>query len=134
MSFDITDYLEIQRLMHQFNLRFDDGDADGFADLFAPDGVLESASAGASATPEARRAKVADASARRPAYRHFTTNVVIEPDGDERARATSCWLYMELHDGTIVTRGIGTYTDEIVKSDGRWLFFRRTATATASAA
>jgi hypothetical protein len=127
--FAITDFLEIQRLMHTFNLRFDEGDADGFAALFTEDGVLD-ASNGVCATQDERRAKVLGAHSR-PPHRHFTTNVVVDPDPDDpsRARGTACYIYMENVDGETVTRSIGTYTDELRKQDGRWLFHHRVARA-----
>jgi uncharacterized protein (TIGR02246 family) len=126
-TFDFSDYLEIQRLMHTFNLSFDAGDANTFAGLFSPDGVLVSRS-GTCVTAEERRQKVLE-SAARPPHRHFTTNAMIEPDPADplRASATACFIYMELDPDRVETRSMGTYRDELVKHDGRWLFQRREA-------
>lgn len=128
-TFTIEDYLEIQRLMFSFNVRFDEGDADGFSALFTEDGHLNAGS-GPCPTDEDRRAKVID-SRSRPPHRHFTTNVIVDPDESDpnRARSYGHFIYMELIDGTYVTKSIGTYKDELVKQDGRWLFRRRTATS-----
>jgi hypothetical protein len=128
-KFDVSDYLEIQRLMFSFNVRFDEGDADGFAALFTEDGFLDAGS-GPCPTDEERRAKVIG-SRSRPPHRHFTTNVIIDPDPSDpnRARSYAHFIYMEVVDGTTETRSIGTYNDELVKQDGRWLFQRRKATS-----
>jgi hypothetical protein len=121
-AFEVADYLEIQRLMYSFNVLFDEGDGDGLAALFTEDGLLDGAS-GACVTQEERRKKVID-SRSRPPHRHFTTNVIIDPDPADptRASAFACFIYMELGANGIETRSIGTYTDELVKQDGRWLF------------
>jgi hypothetical protein len=128
-QFSITDFLEIQRLMFSFNARFDDGDPDGFAALFTEDGFLDAGS-GPCPTDEDRRAKVID-SRSRPPHRHYTTNVLIDPDENDpsKARSYGHYIYMELIDGTIQTKSFGTYKDELVKQDGRWLFKHRKATA-----
>jgi hypothetical protein len=127
-SFSISDLLEIQRLAAEFNLRFDEGDPDRFNELFAPDGVLVSRTGGVTAAD--RSEKVLD-SRSRPPHRHFTTNHVIDPDpqNSSQARGLACWIYVELVDGNVRTNSVGTYTDEYVKHDGRWLFKSREAVA-----
>jgi hypothetical protein len=129
----VSDLIEVEQLIREFNLRFDAGDAVGFADLFTEDGVLEAGS-GRCATHAELRAKIIDSTSR-PPHRHFTTNTVIRPvPGDpSHAYATSTWIYMEQREGRIETRGFGTYTDELVKRDGRWLFQHRIAASTAFA-
>jgi hypothetical protein len=123
----VEDYLAIQRLMFEFNLRFDAGDADGFADLFSADGVLVNASATHRAREERRRF-VLD-SAARPPHQHFTTNIVISRDSDDPSRATavSCWVYIQDNNGSPQVRS-GNYTDQFILTGDGWRFLRREAT------
>ncbi|HEX4518320.1 MAG TPA: nuclear transport factor 2 family protein [Gaiellaceae bacterium] len=132
-TFEVSDFLEIQTLMYQFNQRYDEGDADGVVALFTPDGV--SGSRGKTRDHDAIRTHVKD-SKTRPPHLHFTTNVVIEPvSGDPlRARARSCFIYMSMEGGGAETKSFGTYADELVKQDGRWLFKERMAAAVEAAA
>jgi hypothetical protein len=125
-TFEISDYLEIQTLLHQFNLKFDEGDGDGVAGLFTADGAISSGDKVRDSLEEIK-AYVLDA-AKRQTHRHFTTNIVIDPvPGDPlRANAQACFIYMTFNAGGPTTQSFGTYSDQLVKQDGRWFFERRT--------
>ena len=57
--------------------------------------------------------------------RHVNTNIRIEPLDEDRVRAHSLWnLVVTTADGTYIDRS-GTYEDELVSRDGRWLIARR---------
>lgn len=59
--------------------------------------------------------------------RHVVTNVIVDIDGD-RATSSSHWSW-ELYDDEThrwTTASTGSYDDELRRTDGRWLFVRRT--------
>jgi len=57
--------------------------------------------------------------------RHVNTNIRIEPLEDGRLVTHSLWnLVVTTADGTYIDR-CGTYEDELVRRDGRWLIARR---------
>ncbi len=59
--------------------------------------------------------------------RHYSTNVIVEPVGDGRARATSYVLaFTGPAFGSLVPT-TGRYEDDFVRHDGRWLIHRRHA-------
>jgi uncharacterized protein (TIGR02246 family) len=124
-AFDASSQLAIQQLLHRFNLAFDEGDAEGVAELFVDGGAVVSGNK--VRDREAIKAWVADAAARE-AHRHFTTNVFIQPvPGDpRRATAQACFLYVTFDDRGPAIQSFGTYSDELVEQEGRWLFLRRT--------
>ncbi len=52
---------------------------------------------------------------------HHVTNVVIKLNGD-RATAFSTWMTVQNSEQGPKVGSAGSYTDDLVKQDGRWLF------------
>jgi len=136
-----ADYAEDRALIEDLQARylfaFDFGDPEGYANTFAPDGVLnfgwgdivgreaiaqfiedgrESTLQARANTPEGERPRIG---------RHIINNIVVKVDGDT-ATAQAYWTHMtsdETGYGTVDF--FGHYEDEMVKIDGDWYFSRR---------
>lgn len=127
----------IADLMGRYFFAMDWHDADGYAACFTEDGVLDYAGGvieGRDAIREGAKqfhAAIGDIFKREdgsPALlRHVLDQMVIELDGDT---ATTKAFWWEMTDGgpgrTPALQSYGTFVDEVVKSDGQWLFKRRT--------
>jgi len=130
----------IEDLQARYLFAFDWGDAEGYANTFAEDGILnfgwgefkgrqairgfmEPGDGGTGgdgqsrpSTPDGERPRVG---------RHIISNIVVKVDGD-RATGRAYWTHM-----TTGPTGYGTvdffghYEDEMVKVNGEWLFSRR---------
>lgn len=113
----------------------DDGDADGIAALFAPDGVLQRSGGAALQGCEAIRASYAARPADR-ITRHLVTNTVVDLDGNT-AHARSCvLLWSGSSDDSDSPFGrtaqqrqlIGEFDDLLQQqADGAWRITRRIA-------
>ena len=135
MSYE-RDRAEIADLMARYLFAMDYHDADAYAECFAEDGVLDYAMG----TLEGREAIRAEAMVfrdkiaevfrdwqGRPAkLRHLVQQKAIRIDGD-RAWNTGLWWEMTNGgpEGSVATPSFGTYEDELVRIDERWLFKRR---------
>ena len=130
------DRAEIADLMARYLFAMDYMDADAYAACFTEDGVLDYAG-GVSEGREAIRAEARvfkDAIARiftdwqgNPAkLRHLVQHKAIRVEGD-RAWNTGLWWEMTNGgpEGALKAASFGTYEDELVRLDGRWLFKRR---------
>lgn len=138
---EAADRAAIVELQNRYVLAMDFFDADGYAAVFAEDGVLDWARGEvvgrdairefmASGTYDLRTlnfvpAETPDGREWPSTVRHLVTNQVIEIDGD-RARAISYWMnYGNNADRRkIEWLSFGSWDDELVKIDGRWLFKR----------
>ena len=131
-----SDRAEIEDLMARYLFAMDYHDADAYAECFAEDGVLDYAM-GTLEGREALRAEArvfADKIAEvfkdwqgNPAkLRHLVQHKAIRIEGD-RAWNTGLWWEMTNGgpEGSVATPSFGTYEDELVRVDGRWLFRRR---------
>jgi 3-phenylpropionate/cinnamic acid dioxygenase small subunit len=107
--------------------RVDGGRFDELVDLFAPDGVLEVEGEPAHHGREAIRAFVTGtghdlaAGTGAPRIRHHVSNVVVELDGSDRARARCYFL-------AVTDRGVdhwGRYRDELGRDGDVWRFLHR---------
>lgn len=136
MSGYARDRAEIADLMARYLFAMDYHDADAYAECFADDGVLDYAMG----TIEGREAIRAEALVfrdkiaevfkdwrGRPAkLRHLVQHKALRIAGD-RAWHTGLWWEMTNGgpEGSLATPSFGTYEDELVRVDGRWLFKRR---------
>ena len=127
----------IEDLQARYLFAFDWGDAEGYANTFAEDGILnygggefkgrqairkfmepgdDRGEQRGSSTPEGERPRVG---------RHIISNIVVKVDGD-KATGRAYWTHM-----TTGPTGYGTvdffghYEDDMVKVNGEWLFARR---------
>jgi uncharacterized protein (TIGR02246 family) len=136
MSKHARDRAEIADLMARYLFAMDYHDADAYAECFAEDGVLDYAM-GTLVGREAIRAearvfkdKIAevfkDWQGNPAKLRHLVQHKAIRIDGD-RAWNTGLWWEMTNGgpEGSLATPSFGTYEDELVRIEGRWLFKRR---------
>jgi ketosteroid isomerase-like protein len=125
------DYFAIQNLIYRYCDRIDRGDFAGIAQLFAhaeihvpalPAPVRGVAAIEAMYTQFTRLYPETGT----PRTRHVTSNVIIEPDGTDAARAQS---YVLVHQATDVLplQPIigGRYYDRFAKTEGAWRFTER---------
>lgn len=131
------DRARIEDLQARYLFAFDWGDAEGYANTFTEDGVLNygggvltgrAAIADFIASGQQRRDEARanpPPGERPPVGRHIISNIVVDIDGD-KARGVAYWTHM-----TSDATGYGTvdffghYEDEMVKVDGQWLFSER---------
>jgi uncharacterized protein (TIGR02246 family) len=130
------DRAEIADLMARYLFAMDYHDAHAYAECFAEDGVLDYAM-GTLIGREAIRAeamvfreKIAevfkDWQGNPAKLRHLVHQKALEIDGD-RAHHVGLWWEMTNGgpEGRPATPSFGTYDDELVRIEGRWLFKRR---------
>lgn len=132
-----VDRAAIEQLEAEYLFAMDWGDAESYADLFAPDGVLEWARGRAVGPVEIReevkrfKALIAqvygrDVDGKPVVLRHFVTNPAIFIHGD-RAKGRIYWFEIANNGPghTPVIGSFGHYEDEMRKVDGRWKFVSR---------
>ena len=124
------DKVEVMNLIADYAFRLDTADLDGYVANFAPDGVFDS-TGGRFEGRDAIRAYVGNLLGDRRAgtsstLRHVMGIPFIQSGGQgegERCRAeTYVMIPGGTEDGQIRVQMVGTYTDDIVKVDGRWRF------------
>jgi uncharacterized protein (TIGR02246 family) len=117
------DVTAIQQLYARFCNTLDDGEADGFADCFAPD-----ASFGGVGKPlvghDAFRKFAVDLVGKN--IRHVATGIYVEGDGDEAVGRA----YLVAYRGTQPAKllATGRYRDRIRRVEGSWRFAERVFT------
>jgi hypothetical protein len=137
MSSYAEDRAAIEQLEAEYLFALDWGDAESYASLFAPDGVLEWARGRAVGPKEifkemkSYKAVVAqvygdDGTGRPVVLRHFISNQAIYVDGD-RARGRIYWFEMANNgpNQSPVVGSYGHYEDEMRRVDGQWKFMSR---------
>ena len=123
------DYVEIQNLYALYNHCSDEGDGEGYADCFTPDGELRLLSM--DIVVSGREAlvayKLADKAARPDTYRrHWNASLHLAMTAPDRVTGRA---YYAGYDGTPgetpQMSACGVYADLIEKHDGQWRFARR---------
>ena len=131
----------IRRLIREYGKRFDAGDLQGYANLFATDGewiggfgavkgraqIAPFMQKNMSTPNPAVEGAAAAAAPPRPGPRgvHLMTNEIIEVHGD-RATVWSKWTYMSRSaDNKPVPVLTGHYDDIVVRENGEWKFLKR---------
>ena len=125
----IEDRLAIQSLYARYCACFDLGDVDGWVNCFTEDGVFKGATdnhgrAQLKAFIEGRIKARAENPNRN--VQHWNANLIVE-GGDGRAKGM-CYIMLvgeSVATGQTVFTVRGTYTDDLVKTDGTWRFSRR---------
>lgn len=120
------DRLAIQSLYARYCASFDLGDADGWVNCFAEDGVFKSAqelkgSAQLRGFVDARLKARADAPNKN--VQHWNANLIVEGDG-VKAKGM-CYIMLvgqSVADKQMVFPVQGTYSDDLVKVNGQWKF------------
>lgn len=127
----------IEDLQARYMFAFDFGDPEGYANTFAPDGVLDYGGGeikGRKAIAEFianGRKRIEETRAKTPAGerpsvgRHVINNIVITING-KKAHGVAYWSHMTSGpDGRGGVDFFGHYEDDLVKVNGQWLFARR---------
>jgi uncharacterized protein (TIGR02246 family) len=126
------DRAAIHHLLVAYGRTLDARDFDGFAALFASDGVYVAGGGGAkplsgAEAGEAMRRTFAENALgfAEPNY-HLFFNETVDFVGPDRARARSQSLYMVPGEGGVPQAAMmAQYDDELVREGGRWKFARR---------
>jgi hypothetical protein len=122
---DATDRIEITELLHRHQIYIDLADADGYAELYAPDGAYESPFGSATGrTDIAKMFRNLRASGFTANKRHFTGPIMIDVGQDQATALSYWWVADYAHEHTTVF-ATGTYEDELQKVDGVWTIARR---------
>ncbi|MBY8856834.1 nuclear transport factor 2 family protein [Nocardia sp. CA2R105] len=127
---DEADYRRIERLILMYPYYLDDGRFDDMGKLFADADVYIGSELAASKDPAAVaalwRRYVRIHSNGTPRTHHIATNIIVDEEGPERARAHSYILVVQ-HAAGFPLQPItaGDYLDRFAKSDGTWRFIER---------
>lgn len=127
-------YTEIERFYARQMRLLDEGDADGWAQTFARDGVFRSPVrpapvTGRASIRDAARATMDDLSARQIVRRHWMGMLQVEPRPDGSAYANSYAQVIETpRGGQPALRMSTTCADILVRDGGQWVVQERTVT------
>lgn len=119
---DLAEKDAIRELMAEYCFRLDNDRFADMAALFTADGTWDTAfgkgtgHAGIEALVRRLRGTTP-----RPRAIHHVTNIVIRLDGDT-ATCFSNWMTVQNSDEGPKIGSAGSYSDDIVKQDGKWLF------------
>jgi hypothetical protein len=119
------DRLAVAELIARYNWTIDTRDVDAFVEVFHEDGAFDGNQVHAGR--EALRAFAAGMAVAPGAQglQHWTTNLVIEGEGDE-IRARSYMVGPKITaDGPIVLALLGHYDDYVSRRAGEWRFSKR---------
>lgn len=119
------DRLAILDLYGSYARRFDGGDAQGWAALFAPNGTFVIGDQAVIEGRDALAAFVRRQQERSPGVRHFVSNITLAPDS-EGVLGTAAVLVLRLVPTEVRILNVGGYEDLIVSTDAGWRFQRRT--------
>ena len=124
------DRAQIHHLLVDYGRTLDARDFDGFAALFARDGVYVAGGgrsvSGAQAGVAMRRTFAENALGFAEPNYHLFFNETVEFSGPDRASASSQSLYMAPDEGGAPRAAMmAQYDDQLVREGGRWKFARR---------
>jgi hypothetical protein len=123
------DKLAIIELMALYAWSYDTSDVQGFAQTFTPDGVIEIFGKEAARGREALPAFLDTAYAMRKdnGWQHLTNHHVFQAYDGKSCTVYSYYLMPEsdTSGGNVHLRAMGYYVSHCVKTDGRWLFAKR---------
>lgn len=124
------DRLDIMDLVARYASTLDAGDLDGYANNFAPDGVLFGRQFGREAIREyvaqlMKEGRAGPLPNGDVAYRHYAQSVTIDAESETRARVHSYLLWVFMGEDPPV-KAAAEYVDEVEKIDGTWYFKSRT--------
>lgn len=124
------DYIAIQNLLFSYPYLLDSGDFDGVGELFRHAAVHSGGALMADKDPGAVSAAFRDwvitYADGTPRTRHFLANVIIRPDGADRAIVSSYVMVFQQTEALPLQPVIGgDYRDVVEKVDGEWRFVER---------
>jgi uncharacterized protein (TIGR02246 family) len=125
----VEDRAEVMDLVARYAECVDTADVDGYAALFLPDGVVEHSAGSVKGRDDirawvsglAKDGRIGPGSQ----LKHVLALPVIRGDGERCTARTYVMIPRMMESGDISTRLMGTYKDDIVKQDGRWLIEKR---------
>lgn len=124
------DYFAIQNLVFRYPYHLDRGELSAMAELFAHADIYLTAGAAIRSDPAAVEAafreflQIYDDGT--PRTRHITSNLIIEPAGQDRATASSyVMVFQQTADFALQPIIGGDYHDRFEKVDGVWRFAER---------
>jgi uncharacterized protein (TIGR02246 family) len=126
----LEDQLAIQRIIVDYAARLDAQDFDGYADLFAREGVWRNGDTVRRGREEIKAMLVGlfgnppAGFVNRESY-HLVSNPQVEVDGDRATARSRHLLLMRGEDGAPVPELAGLYEDAFIREDGQWKILRR---------
>ena len=116
----------IREVMAEYCFRLDNDRFADMAALFTEDGTWDTAFGKGTgrAEVEALVRRLRQPGTARPRAIHHCTNVVIKVEGTT-AKCFSNWVTVQNSEHGPKIGSAGSYTDDMVKQDGRWLFLYR---------
>jgi uncharacterized protein (TIGR02246 family) len=113
----------IREVMAEYCFRLDNDRFADMAALFTEDGTWDTAFGKGTGRDgvEALVRRLRQSSTARPRVIHHCTNIVIKLDGPS-AKAFSNWVTVQNSEQGPKIGSAGSYTDDLVMQDGRWLF------------
>jgi uncharacterized protein (TIGR02246 family) len=121
----VEDRLDIMDLLVRYAWAMDARDADGFAAVFAPQGVWSPSTGtggtGPEAIREAFRSRIQAQSPNR-LLRHLAGPPIIQGDAQRCSVRSLCQVVEQTPDGSCAIRQVAEYHDTCVNLDGRWRF------------
>jgi uncharacterized protein (TIGR02246 family) len=127
VSVSAEDRFAIYDLLARYSRALDTADYDGYAALFAPDGICEIAGDEYVGREDiAAYIKRLTGVETWAGFRHHNSQILFEA-GDGNRCKVSCYstIMVKHRDGTIENRLQGYYRDDLVKIDGLWYFAAR---------
>jgi uncharacterized protein (TIGR02246 family) len=125
----VEDRLEVTDLVARYAECVDTGDVEGYAALFSPDGVVEYSGGSVQGRDDIKawvdRLAKEGRIGKESGVKHVLGLPVIRGDGERATVRTYVVIPRLMPTGVISTRFVGTYKDEAVKQDGRWLIAKR---------
>jgi SnoaL-like domain len=123
MPSELEEKDSIREIMAEYCFHLDNDRFADMAALFTEDGTWDTAFGKATGRPaiEALVQQIRQSGTSRPRAIHQVTNIVIKLDG-ARATAFSNWVVVQNSDQGPKIGSAGSYTDDLVKQDRRWLF------------
>lgn len=125
------DRFAIADLIARYGWALDTGDVDAFVACFAPDGamieeVFEDPDVWEGRDGIRRLAEHYKGIHNFPGRQHYCANLLVTPQGDDRAHVRSFALVTECQgEPPYKLRFCGYYDDELVRLDGQWHFQKR---------
>jgi hypothetical protein len=115
------------QLTARYNFAIDNREADALAETFTEDGELWAGGELRAGGREDLRAYMRAAAQQPLKIRHWTTNAIIEGEGNE-ARLRMYVMAWTITDGTISPHVMGDYDDRLVRTTAGWQFKCRNVT------
>lgn len=128
----LEDTLALEQVIDQYAARLDARDLDGYAALFAKDGVWQTGSSQHRGPAEIKAMLVGIFGTPAPRFvntedYHLVSNVEVELIDHDHARGHSRYLYVMRGDGGSPHPVLaGRYEDEFVREGGQWKILHRT--------